>query len=69
MRGWLCIVYQCREHGQLCDFLKLFTNRFQVCHGARVIRILCTSMKMLCECLVEVILSYTTDCGVKIGGF
>ena len=39
------------------DFLKLLTDRFQVCRGARVIRILCTSMKTLCKCLVEVILS------------
>ena len=37
------------------DFLKLLTDRFQVCRGARVIRILCTSIKTLCERLVEVI--------------
>jgi len=51
------------------DFMKLLTGRFQVCGGARVIRILCTSMKTLCKCLVEVILSSTNDCGVKKGGF
>jgi len=35
----------------------LLTDRFQVCRGARVIRILCTSIKTQCECLVEIILS------------
>ena len=44
MSGWLWIVLA-------------VTDRFQVCGGARVIRILCTSMKTLCKCLVEVILS------------
>ena len=35
----------------MCDFLKLLTDRVQVhaCRGARVTRILCTSMKTLCE--------------------
>ena len=34
----------------------MLTDRFQACGGARVIRILCTSMKTLRKCLVEVIL-------------
>ena len=37
--------------------IKLLTDRFQVCRGARFIRILCTSIKTLCKCLVEAILS------------
>ena len=33
----------------------MLTDRFQVCRGACFIRILCTSIKTLWECLVEVI--------------
>lgn len=33
------------------------TDGFQVCRGARVIRIVCASIKTLRECLAEVILS------------
>ena len=38
-------------------FLKLLTDRIQVCCGANVLRISCTSIKMFRECLVEVTLS------------
>ena len=38
-------------------FLKLLTDRIQVCCGAHVLRISCTSIKMFRECLVEVTLS------------
>ena len=41
----------------------------QVYRGARVIRILCTSMKALREYLVEVIMSKTTDSGLEKGKF
>ena len=42
---------------KLCDLLKLLTHKIQVFLGARVITILCTSMKTLRECLVQVIFS------------
>ena len=44
-----------------CDVLKLLTDRILVCRGAHVTRILCSSIKTLLECLVEVILSYTSE--------
>ena len=52
-----------------CDFLKLLTDRIQVCRGARIIRIVCTSIKTLCACVVKVILSETTNSGLKKGKF
>ena len=36
-------------------WLWIVLSVFRVCRGARVIRILCTSMLTLCKCLVEVI--------------
>ena len=43
--------------GQARDLIKNFFVGRLLCRCARVIRILCTSMKTLRECLVEVILS------------
>ena len=43
--------------GQARDLIKNFFVGRLLCRCARVIRMLCTSMKTLRECLVEVILS------------
>ena len=66
--AWLVVdsfISAANEVNCVISCMNLLTDRFQVCRGARVIRILCTSMKTLCEFLVEVILSWPTDSGIK----
>ena len=61
MSGWLWIVLSVPRTWLIVSFPEVVdrqnSDRIQVCCGARVIRILCTSIKRLRECLVEVILS------------
>ena len=50
-------------------YKNLATALIQVCRGGRVIRIFCTTIKTLRKCLVEVIVSWKTEFGLKEARF
>ena len=66
--GWLWIVLSVPRTWLILWVPEVVDRQISGMSWRSVIRILCTSMKPLYKCLVEVILSWTTDCGVKKGG-